>query len=503
MTFRRSSSNMSIASSNSGKRQHSATFQIFMAYLYIFLIFIAPLSGSAQSGPAQPGGSTTYDSLNNAMSQLKEDFSKADGEEKLSMSLEIAASSLAATPAFLHADDIICASWYANINMIIAKYAPRTAYDSNAVTIVKKAQELRDKLGVVCDPHTAPREPANVTTPQPEKPTEPPATNSPTPEDKKKAEADHICALQCRDKYQTWRDAAEESNKMLRQLLSMAQANQAISAAQKSDYQQAAARTDAAKAAYDECMRKCYQQAVGAGLIPAVPSEFAQVSSGSTSTAAPSSTSGSGMQTPAATQTSPSSPTPKTDAPPPSPQMPPSSSGALKSAQSSVGGASATSQVAYSNPNGTLTSTTVGLATMPNATGQSSMTEKQTMPATAVSSPVQTSATNSTAPAQRTQAATPITTQPNMSYRPVAPGVSGRLVTPSYQPSTTVRVNNVVAVGQNVRPGDYVTMDAIVHEALGAQWRAVQRTQAGAVLYQSPTGQQHTASFANGQIVIQ
>jgi hypothetical protein len=54
-----------------------------------------------------------------------------------------------------------------------------------------------------------------------------------------------------------------------------------------------------------------------------------------------------------------------------------------------------------------------------------------------------------------------------------------------------------------MRPGDFATMDQIVHQVLGAQWKAISRAQNGSVIYQSPTGQYRAASFVNGQIAIQ
>ena len=82
-------------------------------------------------------------------------------------------------------------------------------------------------------------------------------------------------------------------------------------------------------------------------------------------------------------------------------------------------------------------------------------------------------------------------------------GVHPGQVAVSYQVSTSVRRNTPIKAGQNVRPGDYVMMDAIVHETLGDQWKAVQRLPGGSMVYQSATtGEQRTASFEKGQIAI-
>ncbi len=60
-----------------------------------------------------------------------------------------------------------------------------------------------------------------------------------------------------------------------------------------------------------------------------------------------------------------------------------------------------------------------------------------------------------------------------------------------------------VRLGQDVRPGDYVMMDAIARDYLGKEWKmAGKPLEGGARIYQSRTGGQHIASFEKGQIVI-
>jgi hypothetical protein len=539
MKASRSSSSMHIRPLNSSKHQHPvsirltqhrhspsqrrtggerSSFQIFVAILFIALISISPLPGAAQSG-----NSGTYDSLSNAMSQVKEDFSKADAQEKLSMSLEVAASSLALTPVLLHIDGAICAGWYITINRIIEKYAPLTSTDPNAVTIVKKAQDLRDKLGLVCDPHTAaeppkgPDDTPRTQQPPPKKPTPTPQATGPTPEEKQRKEVDDYCALRCQIPYQNWRAAAESLNELTRQyslLMMQAAVNHQkyeMSASDKADYQKAAEREKAAKDAYEDCIHKCYQQAVGAKLIPAVPAEFNHVTPSSNPIPNPTM----GMTPAPSSQTSPSSAAPTMPAPPG--KVPTVGAGALHSDQPGSANTIGAIQAPYPTTNPSVTTPPPSLSAVGTLAHVANTVSTAQIPGQAPAStqanvPVQKSETTVGTAVVRTQGTNPSATQPVLSAKSeTLPAASGASVTstthpaqmmPPYQLSTTVRVNNAIKVGQNVRPGDYVMMDGIVHETLGAQWKAVSRVQGGAVIYQSPAGQQRTASFENGQIVI-
>src|SRR5258708_31907253 len=80
---------------------------------------------------------------------------KADVKDALEKALEVLASSLALTPSLLHIDSAFCAGWYVELNMIIAKYTPLSIYDEKAFEIVRKAEELKKKLGRVSDEHAA------------------------------------------------------------------------------------------------------------------------------------------------------------------------------------------------------------------------------------------------------------------------------------------------------------------------------------------------------------
>jgi hypothetical protein len=222
--------------------------------------------------------SSTYDSVGNAMSQAAKDFKEASRQEEIELALEVAASSLAVAPAYLHFDALVCAPWLTITDNIIKEYMSRVLKgDAGAWSVVDKAYKLKEKLAAVCDPHEAGKPEPD---PKPPIVNPPPPPPDPTPAEKQAQEVDKYCALRCKPAYDAWKAREAEREALDKQLIPLIMQAAAqgkkyeMDPSDKQTYDHAAALEKAAKAEYDACVHKCYEQAVGAGLISTIPDMF-------------------------------------------------------------------------------------------------------------------------------------------------------------------------------------------------------------------------------------
>jgi hypothetical protein len=215
---------------------------------------------------------------------------------------------------------------------------------------IQRIREVKARLIEICQEHyTSEPKPGPVVDPPVPPPPPPPAPHVTTPEEKRAKEVDDYCALRCKAAHDAWKDREWEREALDKQLIPLIA--QAASQGKKYEidpsdlamYRQAVERENAAKAAYDACMRKCYEQAVGAKMIPSVPTEF--------------------------TNPAPNPEPVKEMAPAPPTKTPTLGQGVFKSIQLGASDGTGSSQVAFAPPVAGQGSTILATVTDPNEEG--------------------------------------------------------------------------------------------------------------------------------------